>query len=124
MTLNIDRVKAAFYRFSGEAPGDGDPERAALCDSLCEEALSRGELILAGGHESGSAAAALESWCAAEAFYQLTLIDEALTPENISADGVALNFSGRSEKARALRDEKRAAADSLLGKEAFYFGRA
>lgn len=124
MILELDRVKAAFYRFSGEIPDEDDPQRAALCDSLCKEAHSRGEIILAGGHESGKAAAALESWCAAEAFYQLTLIDEALTPENFSADGVTLKFTGRSEKAKALRDEKRAAADSLLGEGAFYFGRA
>ena len=123
MALELDRIKAAFYRFSGEDPADSDAERTALCESLCEEALAKAETMMAVGDKSNEVAA-VESWCAAEAFYQLTLIDEALTPDSFSADGVTLGLSGRSEKARALRDEKRAAADCLLGEGAFYFGRA
>lgn len=124
MTLSLERVKERFALFSGEDP-DEETARGRLCAALCEDALARGEAHLSRhGIEAPAAAALAESWCAAEAFYQLALTDEAALPKSLSADGVSLDLTGRSEKAKLLRDETLGALGRLLGEEAFYFGLA
>ncbi len=124
MTLSLERVKERFALFSGEDP-DEDTVRGRLCAALCEDALARGESYLSRhGIDAPAAAALAESWCAAEAFYQLALTDEAALPKSLSADGISLDLTGRSEKAKLLRDETLAALGRLLGEEAFYFGLA
>lgn len=121
--LDQERVKEKFYLYSGEDPEETGA-RQSLCGQLCVECASRAETLLA---KSGASAqigdlAALESWAAAEAFYQLALADEASGPESVSADGVKITAGERSRKAGALAAEKRRAAAGLLGEEGFYFG--
>lgn len=125
MELDRERVKEKFYLYSGESPEEEDP-RAALVAQLCGECAARGDALLESRPESEAEKhlAALESWAAAEAFYQLTLTDEATSPESIAADGVRISEGERSRKAKALAEEKRLAVFPVLGEEAFYFGRA
>ncbi len=123
--LDIGRIKTVFALYSGEEIEDGS-SRAALCEKLCEECAAVTEALL----ETRSAEMAekhlqaLESWVAAEAFYHLTLTDEAGSPERVSADGVEIVEGERSRRAKALAEEKRLAALPALGEEGFYFGMA
>ena len=122
MKLDVERVKTAFSAYSGET-FEEDGERARLCAALCEECARRAEQMLASRPEQPEEALPpVESWAAAEAFYQLALVDEALTPDKFSADGVEVSGSKSAERARALADEKFRAALPVLGEGAFYFG--
>lgn len=119
MTLDLERVKAKFYLYSGE-DSSGEETRKALCGQLCEEcAAAVGKLPLKA--EAGENGGPLESWAAAEAFYQLALRDRAAAPEIISADGVRVDAQARAENARALAEEKYRAARRLLREEGFWF---
>ena len=124
MKLDPEKILEKFYLYSGE--DREDEERAALCTQLCEESGSKIERSLTNSrHEDVEPyLGALESWAAAEAFYHLTLTDEATAPEHISADGVTVSAGERSQKAKALLEEKRAAIVPVWGEGGFYFGRA
>ena len=118
MRPELAHVQALFGLFSGEDLTAGDA-RAQLCLRLCADCLA----AVADRDTTAPAAAALENWQAAEAFYQLALIDEAAAPEAVTADGVRVTAAPAARRARELRDEKRRIARRLLGEEAFYFGR-
>ena len=122
INLDRERIKAAFSAYSGET-FETEDERSRLCAALCEECAYRAEQMLKNRPEQPEEALLpVESWAAAEAFYQLALVDEALTPEKISADGVEISGKNGAQWARALADEKRRAALPVLGEGAFYFG--
>lgn len=123
MKLDLERVKAAFSNYSGETLEETG-ERSRLCASLCEECARRAEQLLAARPDlPAEALLPVENWAAAEAFYQLALVDEALTLEKISADGVEISGKNCAERAKKLAEEKRRAALPMLGEGAFYFGR-
>ena len=126
MTLDQEKILEKFYLYSGEDAED--EERAALCTRLCEESGSKIERILTGAarreEDTEPYLGALESWAAAEAFYHMTLVDEATAPEKITADGVTVSAGERSQKAKALLEEKRRAVIPVLGEGGFYFGKA
>lgn len=130
MELVLERVKEKFYLYSGEDPAE-EGQRAGLCVQLCGECADRVNALLEKRREqspNGLAAgegnlATLESWAAAEAFYQLTLRDRAVSPEVVTADGVRVDAKERAEHAAALAREKSRAAWSLLGEEGFCFER-
>ncbi len=124
MGLDLDRIREKFSLYSGEDPAGSGP-RERLCAQLCGECADRAAALLekAGAKAGERGAVALESWAAAEAFYQLALADEAVTPASVSADGVQITQGERSLRAKALAEEKRRAVESLLGEGAFYFGR-
>lgn len=128
MKLDTEQVKERFHLYSGEDP-DGEGQRAELCAQLCGECAEKAGALLGNRRERDDdpeaeerCLSALESWAAAEAFYQLVLTDEALSPESVSADGVQIKDGERSRKAKALAEEKRRAAFAALGEGAFYFG--
>lgn len=124
MALSLERVKAGFALYSGEDP-EMEDARGKLCAQLCQECLNgieaklKGRVVPEGSRDEG----ALESWAAAQAFYQLALADEAVSPQVVSADGVRVEAGERSEKARVLAAEKEKTARTVLGEGAFYFGR-
>lgn len=123
LALELAAVQEKFSRYSGETPS-ADDSRGKLCAELCAECAARADALAENGRSpTETEALALESWAAAEAFYQLVLLDEALAPESLSADGVRVDLGARSQKARALAEEKRRGLASLLGEGAFYFGR-
>ena len=124
MELDREKILETFYLYSGEDAED--EERTALCTQLCEESAGKIELALASRKDENIEPyqSALESWAAAEAFYHLTLTDEATAPERISADGVTVSAGERSQKAKALLGEKGRAVVPALGEGGFYFGRA
>ncbi len=125
MKLELEQIKEKFALYSGEDFTE-DSERARLCAQLCGDCAARTEALLE-EHPAELAVrylSALESWTAAEALYQLTLADEAASPERISADGVEIVEGERSQKAKALAREKRKAVLPVLGEEAFCFARA
>lgn len=124
MALSLERVKEGFALYSGEDPA-GEDARGKLCARLCQECLNGieaklGNRVLAEGSKEERA---LESWAAAQAFYQLSLADEAALPQVVAADGVRIEAGERSQRAKALAAEKEKAAASVLGEEGFYFGR-
>lgn len=123
MSINLEKIMEKFTLFSGEDITTED-SRARLCVQLCRDCAAEAEAKLSGLEKAEAYADRLESWIAAEAFYQLCLADEAATPESISADGVQIKEGERSAKARKLASEKRRAILPLLGEEAFYFGKA
>lgn len=123
MALSLEQIKLKFSHYSGEDMEDAGP-RGQLCAQLCQDCLGRAESLLGRADLTEAEAAAVESWAAAEAFYQLALADEATGMESVSADGVKLEAGERSRKAKALAGEKRREAAGLLGEEGFYFGLA
>ena len=124
MELDQEKILEKFYLYSGE--DREDEERAALCTQLCEESGSKIERAFADRRDEDTEPylSALESWAAAEAFYHLTLTDEATAPERITADGISVSAAERSQKAKALLEEKRSTVVPALGEGGFYFGRA
>ena len=116
--LREEKVLEKFSLYSGEK--EEDEARWALCKALCRECREWiGGLVEKGAEES---LGPLEALAAAEAFYQLTLIDEALCPESVSAPEIKLEMGRRGEKALGLAEEKRRACRGLLREDGFYFG--
>lgn len=122
MELDLEKVKEYFTLYSGEAT-EGDGLRPRLCALLCRECTLCVQRLFTAKETEEEWQEGLENWAAAEAFYQLTLADEASVPESVTADGVEIREGERSRKARALAEEKRNAVRSVLGEEDFYFGR-
>lgn len=123
MKLDLERVKEAFSLYSGESLTAGD-SRAALCLRLCGECAETAERLAVPEKEGAAESAGpLENWAAAEAFYQLTLRDRAVSPEIVTADGVRVDTKERAEHAEALAKVKRRAAGHLLREEGFCFER-
>lgn len=119
----MDRLREAevlkkFSLYSGEEEAEG--ARWALCKALCGECGEWIESKAAGEGEKGLGL--LESLAAAEAFYQLVLLDGALAPESLSSPEVKLEMGKREEKALKLAEEKRRACGGFLREEGFYFG--
>ena len=124
MKLDQEKILEKFYLYSGE--DREDEELAPLCSQLCIDSAEKIERGLARCREEDAEPylGALESWAAAEAFYHLTLTEEAAAPERITADGVTVSAGERSQKAKALLEEKRNAIIPVWGEGGFYFGRA
>ncbi len=119
----MDRLREAevlkkFSLYSGEEEDEG--ARWALCKALCGECGEWIEGQAAGDGEKGREL--LESLAAAEAFYQLVLLDGALAPESLSSPEVKLEMGKREEKALKLAEEKRRACGGFLREDGFYFG--
>lgn len=128
MELTLTNVTEKFYLYSGEDPADTG-QRAGLCAQLCGECADRVNALLEKRWGQAQEAPAdgekylpaLESWAAAEAFYQLALRDRAVSPEVVTADGVRVDAKERAEHAAALAGEKHRAVRPLLGEEGFCF---
>lgn len=116
--LREDQVREKFSLYSGEA--EDDSPRWALCKALCAECTEWIGAQASEGAQNGLER--LEALAAAEAFYQLTLVDDVLTPESLSAPELKLEMGRRGEKALGLVQEKRAACRELLRENGFYFG--
>ena len=110
MELDLTAVKTAFAQFSGEVADETGTQREALCAALCGQ-CARQVASLARGDLSQAAQALweapLEELAAAQAFYQLLLTEEAVTPASITAGDLRLAGGSRSEKAAQLVAEKR-----------------
>lgn len=120
MELREEQVLEKFQLYSGEE--DMEEKRWALCRALCRECKDWVEGQARPGVEAGREA--LEGLAAAEAFYQLALLDEALSPASVAAPEVKLELGERADKALRLAEEKRKACGPLLREQGFYFGRA
>lgn len=117
--LREEMVLDKFSLYSGET--EEDARRWELCCALCEDCRKWVEDQVLPGWESIQEQ--LESLAAAEAFYQLTLVDEALAPASVSAPELKLEMGNRGEKALRLAEEKRKACAGVLREREFYFGR-
>lgn len=127
MELDLAAVKAAFAQYSGETADESGTERQALCARLCSQCTRQVEGQARPGlsqQEAASWQGALEELAAAEAFYQLLLTEEAVTPQSIAAGDLKLTGGGGSQRARQLALEKRRAASPALEEPDFYFGAA
>ncbi len=125
MELNVMEVETAFQRFSGEIPDVEGTDREALCGALCAQCARQVQGQLRQDlteTEFTQWESALEELAAAEAFYQLLLTDEAVTPQSLTAGEVKLTGGRGSELAERLAAEKRKAAAPALRETAFYFG--
>ena len=93
---------------------------AALCGQCARQvaSLARGDLSQAA---QALWEAPLEELAAAQAFYQLLLTEEAVTPASITAGDLRLAGGSRSEKAAQLVAEKRRAASPALVETDFAF---
>lgn len=117
VTLQEEKVLEKFSLYSGET--EEETSRWALCKGLCEECREWVENEAKEGAQETEGLAAL---AAAEAFYQLTLLDDVLTPESVSAPELKLELGQRAEKALRLVQEKRDACREALREKGFYFG--
>lgn len=125
MELDLTAVKTAFQRFSGETANEEGTDREALCGALCAQCTRQiqGQLRPSLTEEEFALwVSALEELAAAEAFYQLLLTDEAVTPQSLTAGDLKLTGGEGSVKAARLAEEKRKAASPALMETAFYFG--
>lgn len=125
MELDLKAVKTAFAQFSGESAEEGGTDREALCGALCAQCARQIQGQLRPDLTEEELAlwkSSLEELAGAEAFYQLLLTEEAVTPPSLTAGDVKLTEGGRSEKAALLAAEKRKAASPALVETAFYFG--
>ena len=121
MELDLTAVKTAFAQFSGEAADETGTQREALCAALCGQ-CARQVASLARGDLSQAAQALWEAPLEeAQAFYQLLLTEEAVTPASITAGDLRLAGGSRSEKAAQLVAEKRRAASPALVETDFAF---
>ncbi len=116
--LREDQVREKFLLYSGES--EEDAARWALCMALCAECREWVGAQAVEGAQGGLER--LEALAAAEAFYQLTLVDDVLTPESVSSPELKLDMGRRGEKALRLAQEKKAACTELLRENGFYFG--
>ena len=126
MELDLTAVKTAFSHYSGETADEEGSGREALCGALCVQCarLVQGQMRPGLTEEEFSLwKSSLEELAGAEAFYQLLLTEEAVTPQSLTAGELKLTEGGRSEKAAVLAAEKRKAASPALLETAFYFGR-
>lgn len=125
MKLDLMAVQTAFAQFSGEEAKETGTQREALCAALCSQCARQVEGQIRSGlteEELAPWEGALEELAAAEAFYQLLLTEEAVTPPSLTAGELKLTEGGRSEKAARLAAEKRKAASPALVEAGFYFG--
>lgn len=125
MELDVTAVKNAFTRFSGESANEEGSERERLCNALCTQCAKQ----VQGQIRPGLSAEEFEVWkssleelAGAEAFYQLLLTEEAVTPATVTAGDLKFSQGSRSEKAAQLAGEKRKAVSVALMETAFYFG--
>ena len=124
MELDLTAVKTAFAQFSGEAADETGTQREALCAALCGQCARQVASLVRGDLSQAAQAlceAPLEELAAAQAFYQLLLTEEAVTPASITAGDLRLAGGSRSEKAAQLVAEKRRAASPALVETDFAF---
>lgn len=125
MELDLMEVKAAFGYYSGESADEEGTDREALCAALCAQCARQIQGQLRANlteTDFSQWKSSLEELAGAEAFYQLLLTEEAVTPASLTAGDIKLTEGGRSEKASLLVGEKRRAASPALMETAFYFG--
>lgn len=123
MEISQENVMKKFQLYSGEALDGGEPQRDALCRALCQECADW-VLERARPDAPASAAAKAESLAAAEAFYQLALLDQSAGPEAVASPELKVELGDRARHAASLRAEKRRTCGRFLAQEGFYFGRA
>ena len=105
MELDLPAVKTAFAQFSGEAADETGTQREALCAALCGQCARQVASLVRGDLSQAAQAlweAPLEELAAAQAFYQLLLTEEAVTPASITAGDLRLAGGSRSETAAQL----------------------
>lgn len=122
MEPKLEQVLEKFCRYAGEALDGKDTVRDGLCRALCGECLA--EIKARASCRSEEECQALESLAAAQAFYQLALVDSCGEPESVWSPELKVELGDRVQKAERLREEKRRACGSLLLQDGFYFGRA
>ena len=123
MEIDLERVLEKFKLYSGEAMDEGEPRRDELCRALCKECAGWARRLAdpeAGEERAGD----VESLAAAEAFYQLALLDQAAGPQSFSSPELKLELGDRARHAGELRAAKRQACGAVLPAEDFYFGQA
>lgn len=125
MEINVENVTEKFKLYSGETFDGAEPARDALCRELCRECAAtvrqrvKPEIL---ADEKYEGAEALESLAAAEAFFQLAALDNAVTPQTVTSPEIKIQLGDRAGYAERLRDEKRAACSGLFMEDGFYFG--
>lgn len=122
MKISVENVTAVFQRYAGETLDGTDASRDQLCEALCGECAGEVEKRLLPGLEEVPKAA--EALAAAEAFYQLALLDQAGGPRTVSSPELKIELGNRAEYAALIREEKRRACKGLLQEDGFYFGQA
>ena len=95
----------------------GDIRQVQLAKSAVRAGI---ETLLA---RAGLTPDALAELAGAEAFYQLLLAEEAVTPQSLTAGSLKLAGGSNSQKAQRLAAEKRRAVSPALVETDFYFGR-
>lgn len=126
MELDLTGVEKTFAHLSGETPNQEGDTREALCAQLCAQCAGEVQRQVQPGltpEEETQWEETLEALAAAQAFYQLLLTDEAVTPESLTAGDLRLTGGQGSLKAERLVLEKRRAAAPALKEMDFYFGR-
>ena len=126
MELDRTAVKTAFPQYSGETADEAGTSRETLCAALCAQCARQVEGWLRPELTETDFALwkdALAELAGAEAFYQLLLAEEAVTPQSLTAGSLKLAGGSNSQKAQRLAAEKRRAVSPALVETDFYFGR-
>lgn len=114
--ISTEQVKALLQTYLI----DPDTGHEPLLSALSEDCTRRAQALVGERALSEEECALLVHWAAAEALYQFLLVQEALSPEKLSADGLTVTMGG-VKQARAFADEKQKAVTAVLGEGAFYF---
>lgn len=123
MEISLENILEKFRLYSGEPLDGADTDRDALCKGLCEDCLRWVQERLKPGAPE-ECAATMEALAAADAFWQLTMLDQASTPESVQSPELKLVLGDRARYAGLLREEKRRAGAGFLREDSFYFAEA
>lgn len=123
MEISLDNVVGKFQLYSGEALDGSDARRDQLCKALCGECVGWVKRLLLPDAPEDAAGDA-ESLAAAEAYYQLALLDQAAGPASFSSPELKVELGDRAARAGELCDAKRKACRAVLPPEDFYFAQA
>ncbi len=123
--MRAEKIKALFFLISGEIEEEMELPRLQLCNQLCETALITVEQMKKENlavEKLEDYLPALENLAAANAWYHLMLLDEAIAPETMNGQTFAFTLKEQGKKAKVFWEQCRVAAAPALKDSSFYFG--
>lgn len=123
--MDIQRIKKMFFLLSGENDLSEEPQRINLFDELCSAAKKDVNRMIRGDLTEQTIEiyqTLFEDLAAAKAFFNLSLLDEALFTDVTVSGEIKAVCAQKSKKAKEFLAEKEKAAMPLLKEKSFFFG--